>query len=102
MVQSGASYHGPLPRMDGFAKQFYEHCRNGELRFQRCTACGRWRHVPRNSCAGCGSWSWEWTPSSGRARVFSWTVVRRPMHPDFAEDVPYAPANAEEVAAAAE
>jgi len=91
-VGSEASYRKPLPLMRGFTEQFYEHCRNGELRFQRCNACGKWRHVPRYTCAGCGSWDWEWAPSSGRGRVFSWTVVRRPMHPDFAEEVPYAPA----------
>ncbi len=84
-------YDRPLPLMAGFAKQFYEHCGRGELRFQRCTGCGKWRHVPRHSCAECGSWDWEWARSSGRARVFTWTVVRRPMHPDFVEAVPYAP-----------
>jgi uncharacterized OB-fold protein len=91
MSQSRADYSRPLPQMEGFTSQFYEHCKNGELRFQRCTECGKWRHVPRHTCASCGSWEWEWARSSGRARVFSWTVVRRPMHPDFTEGVPYAP-----------
>jgi uncharacterized OB-fold protein len=92
MAGSEAGYWKPLPLMRGFTGQFYEHCRNGELRFQRCKGCGKWRHVPRNTCAGCGSWDWEWARSSGRGRVFSWTVVRRPMHPDFVQEVPYAPA----------
>jgi len=92
MAGSEAGYRKPLPLMRGFTRQFYEHCRNGELRFQRCNACGRWRHVPRKTCASCGSWDWEWARSNGRARVFSWTVVRRPMHPNFKEEVPYAPA----------
>jgi len=83
-------YDKPLPLLDGFAQEFYEFCRGQELRFQRCSACGRWRHVPRHTCADCGSWDWEWTRSSGRGEVFSWTVVRRPMHPAFTE-VPYAP-----------
>lgn len=42
-------------------------------------------------CAECGSWEWQWLRSSGRGKVFTWTVVERPMHPDFMEDVPYAP-----------
>jgi uncharacterized OB-fold protein len=33
---------------------------------------------------------WEWKESSGRGRVFSWTVTRAPLHPAFAADVPYA------------
>ena len=81
----------PVPVLRHLAAEFYAHCRSGELRFQRCTKCGAWRHVPRQTCAKCGSWDWAWTRSSGRGRVFTWTVVRRPMHPAFANDAPYAP-----------
>jgi len=92
MNQSATEYRKPLPMMTGFAREFYEHCQRGELRFQRCTGCGRWRHVPRHRCGSCSSWEWEWAASSGRGQVFSWTVVSRPMHPDFVEEAPYAPA----------
>ena len=81
----------PLPELAGSAGEFYGFCRAGELRFQRCTACRAWRHVPRELCAECGSFEFEWARSSGRGRVFSWTVVARALHPAFAGDVPYAP-----------
>ena len=81
----------PLPTLQGLAGEFYEWCRTGELRFQRCDACGAWRHVPREICARCGSAAWTWTPSSGRGRVFTWTVAARAMHPAFVGDAPYAP-----------
>jgi uncharacterized protein len=81
----------PLPLLCGLAGEFYAHCRGGELRFQRCSGCRAWRHVPRERCARCGAWEWEWERSSGRGAVFTWTVVRRPMHPAFAADAPYAP-----------
>ena len=81
----------PQPLLRHLAGEFYAHCRNGELRFQRCTKCGAWRHVPRQTCTKCCAWEWEWARSSGRGRVFTWTIVRRPMHPAFANDVPYAP-----------
>lgn len=83
-------YNKPLPLMAGMTKQFYGFCKQRELRFQRCRRCGRWRHVPREMCAACGSWDWEWAKSSGRGRVFTWTVAARPMHPAFMENVPYA------------
>ncbi|MFN8103575.1 MAG: enoyl-CoA hydratase-related protein [Acidimicrobiia bacterium] len=83
-------YTKPLPELDGFAADFYGFCREGELRFQRCKACGVWRHVPREMCAECGSFDWEWARSSGRGTVFSWTVVERALHPEFAKDTPYA------------
>ena len=71
----------PLPALAGSTQEFYEWCRKGELRFQRCDACGTWRHVPREICARCGSAAWSWTRSSGRGRVFTWTVAARAMHP---------------------
>ncbi len=85
-----ASIPKPLPELEGFAKEFYEGCQRGELLFQCCGGCGSWRHVPRELCAQCGSWDWEWKASSGRGRVFTWTVVTRPLHPAFTEDVPLA------------
>src|SRR5262249_21366066 len=60
-----------------------------ELRFQRCAACARWRHTPRVLCPRCGSDQFEWAQSSGRGRVYAWSVTHRPMHPAFLE-VPYA------------
>ena len=90
MTQPKTEFSKPLPVMDGLAKEFYDWCRQHELRFQRCTECGAWRHVPREMCAECGSWSWEWSKSSGRGRVFTWTLVARAMHPAFQDDVPYA------------
>jgi uncharacterized OB-fold protein len=81
----------PLPTLAGLAGEFYGWCRKHELRFQRCTTCGTWRHVPRELCASCGSWDWEWARSSGRGTVFTWTVAVRAMHPAFHDAVPYAP-----------
>lgn len=91
MTQASTQYDKPLPLMQGTAKQFYERCKQGELCFQRCAKCGKWRHVPRQMCSACGSWEWEWARSSGRGKVFTWTVVHRPMHPAFKDNVPYAP-----------
>ncbi len=84
------AYTKPLPEMEGLSKEFYGWCKQHELRFQRCTNCATWRHVPREMCAACGSWNWEWTKSSGRGTIFTWTVAARPMHPAFQADVPYA------------
>lgn len=91
-AKTTSQYSKPLPLLRGMTKEFYDHCKNGELRFQRCTDCGKWRHVPREMCAKCGSWNWEWARSSGRGELFTWTVVQRVMHPAFPDDVPYAPA----------
>jgi len=41
-------------------------------------------------CAGCGSMAWEWARSSGRGRVFTWTVTAVALHPAFKGATPYA------------
>jgi uncharacterized OB-fold protein len=79
-----------LPTEDGYHKEFYEWCGKHELRFQRCTSCGTWRHIPRPMCAVCQSLDWEWAKSEGKGSIHCWVVVRRAFDPRFADDVPYA------------
>ena len=90
-MEAKKSYILPLPRARGRAAEFYQFCKNHELRFQRCE-CGAWRHIPRDMCAKCGSFKWEWASSSGKGTLFSWTTATQPMMPQFAESVPYSPA----------
>jgi uncharacterized OB-fold protein len=91
MAEASSEYRRPLSRRQGYAREFYDYCRRHELRFQRCTDCATWRHIPRDMCANCGSFRAEWAKASGRGKVFSWTTVMQPMLPQFA-DVPYSPA----------
>ena len=90
MVISDAKSLRPLPAMEGLTRQFYDWCARGELRFQRCSHCGAFRHVPRELCAECGSFEWQWERSSGRGTVFTFTVVARALHPAFSRETPYA------------
>jgi uncharacterized OB-fold protein len=81
----------PLPRLDGLNGEFYTECaRQGCLVFQRCDACGAFRHPPRILCAACASDRVSWVPSTGRGTIFSWTVTHRATHPAFASEAPYA------------
>jgi len=82
-------YPVPAPSPPGLNGQWYDWLGRGQIRFQHCSACSTWRHPPRLLCAECGSPDWDWVRSSGQARVFSWTVSHRPLHPDFAGVVPY-------------
>lgn len=90
MDKSKTDISAPVPRMEGLAKQFYDWCSKGELRFQQCSACGALRYVPRDLCASCGSLESEWVRSKGSGRVFTYTIAVRAMHPAFASEVPYA------------
>lgn len=66
-----------------------------ELRFQQCSDCGRWRHMPREHCPGCNSSKWEWARSAGQGTVHSWTVCHRAFHPSVEGATPYAVAMVE-------
>jgi uncharacterized OB-fold protein len=77
-----------LPSPVGPNAEFYAYLGRGELRLQRCAACGAWRHPPRHRCAACGALAATWERASGRGRVFTWTVTHRPVDPAF--ETPYA------------
>jgi uncharacterized OB-fold protein len=77
------------PSPSGLNAEFYAHGARGELRFQRCDGCGAWRHPPRVMCARCASERWQWARSSGRGRLFSWTVTHQALAPGFMDATPY-------------
>ena len=39
-----SDYTKPLPRGEDLNGEFYQFCKQHELRFQRCQDCGAWRH----------------------------------------------------------
>lgn len=80
----------PGPVLDGLTGDWYGFLAQGELRFQRCGGCGRWRHPPRIACPACRADAWSWELSAGRGVVHSWTVSHQALHPAWAADVPYA------------
>jgi uncharacterized OB-fold protein len=79
----------PVPRPNPESLPYWEGTRQGELRYQRCSACSASNFGPGLVCRSCRSRDLEWVTSSGRGAVYSWTVVWRPQTPAF--DVPYAP-----------
>jgi len=79
----------PLPAIGPDTAPFYEAARRGELRFQRCSDCGAWRHYPRPACPACQSRRFSWERASGRVAVYTWTIVHGPTLPAFEASLPY-------------
>ena len=77
----------PLPRTTAISRPFWDACRRHQLMVQRCDACGCFIFIPQDFCRHCLSQDLTWVPSSGRGRVYSYTVVWRPQTPAF--PVPY-------------
>ncbi len=67
---------------------FWAAAREHRLVLPRCVECRRWRHPQAPGCP-CGAAETEWEPASGRARLVSYTVVRRAAHPALATELPY-------------
>jgi uncharacterized protein len=82
---------GPVPHgQSQVSHPFWEGCRSGELRYQRCAACGLSNFPPTEHCRQCLGSDLAWTRSDGVGEIYSWTVVHRPVTPEF--EPPYAPA----------
>jgi uncharacterized protein len=82
---------GPLPHASSQVSfPFWQGCRSGELRYQRCEACGLSNFPPTEHCRQCLSAELRWKRSGGVGEVYSWTVVHRPVTAEF--EPPYAPA----------
>jgi uncharacterized OB-fold protein len=89
MMAEPAGYRKPLPIPSPVSAPFWDGLREGVLRVQRCAECAEYVFYPRSLCPSCLSESLDWVKVSGRGRLYSYTVVRRAMHPAFQEDVPY-------------
>jgi uncharacterized protein len=77
----------PVPTPD--TAHFFEGTAAGELRIQRCRACGRAFFYPRSGCPHCGSIDVAWERASGRARLHTYVISHRAA-PGFEDQVPYA------------
>jgi uncharacterized OB-fold protein len=68
---------------------FWEGCRRGELRVQRCRDTGRLIFPPRARSPYGRRLAPEWTALSGRGTIWSFVVPHPPLLPPFAERAPY-------------
>ena len=78
-----------IPTPEGLNAEFYARAHNGVLHLQQCSDCGLIRHPPRYHCPHCASGRFDWSPSTGRGRLFSWTVTHLPFDRGWAEEIPY-------------
>jgi len=60
---------------------FWEGMKSGELRIQRCVACGRLRHPPGPACPACGSLELSYVVSPGTGTIYSYVVHHDPPVP---------------------
>ncbi|MGI5398272.1 Zn-ribbon domain-containing OB-fold protein [Streptomyces sp. CA-135486] len=77
------------PEVDDFTRPFWDAAADGRLLLRRCHACAKAHHYPREFCPHCWSEDVDWEPASGRATLYTWSVVHRNDLPPFGDRVPY-------------
>ena len=78
----------PVPVPTPVTQPFWDATKEHRLLLQRC-AKGHVFYYARTHCPECLSNDVTWVEASGRGKLYSYTVARRPQAPEFAEDVPY-------------
>jgi hypothetical protein len=78
----------PLPMPDELTEPFWAAVRDHRLDIQRCAACARWNHAPTLQCPACGSDALRFETVSGRASLYSWTILHDAPAPGFAGLLP--------------
>ena len=69
------------PSINRDTEYFWDGCREGELRIQRCGGCGLLRHPPGPMCPECGATKPKYLVSDGRGVVYSYVVHHHPQVP---------------------
>ena len=77
-----------LPEPTPETRHFWDGCKEGELRLQRCTACQHSYFPPRPFCPKCACREVEVYPASGKGVLWSYVINHRPR-PDMGTE-PYA------------
>jgi len=67
-----------LPQPTPETQAFWDGCKAGELRLQRCGECSGSYFPPRPFCPACGSRAVESYAASGRASLYSYVINHRP------------------------
>jgi hypothetical protein len=78
-----------LPVADVETAPYWEGTAQGKLLIKRCNGCGRAFFYPRAHCPRCWSTDTVWVESSGRGRVYTFTVVHTNDLPPFRDRLPY-------------
>jgi uncharacterized OB-fold protein len=78
-----------LPAIDDGNRPFWDGCREGVLRLQRCE-CGHLRYPVAPLCPRCLSTSATWEEVSGHGEIYSFAVFRHSYNEAWRDRIPYA------------
>jgi uncharacterized OB-fold protein len=84
-------YPAPIdePYSDETTQPFWDAALEERLVAPRCMSCGTFVLPPQPFCFNCQSQAFEWTELPGTGTIYTFTIVRHPLHPKLADVVPY-------------
>jgi uncharacterized OB-fold protein len=77
----------PLPHPTELSSPHWAGARDHRLMVQHCSNCANYLFPPVAVCTHCFSTALTWKQSSGRGRIYSYTIIYRAPDPSF--EVPY-------------
>ncbi|MDQ1692174.1 MAG: uncharacterized protein QOD87_2282 [Pseudonocardiales bacterium] len=78
-----------VPEESELTAPYWASAQLGRVALQRCLDCGLVWHPPAPSCPAGAAHRIEWFESSGRGRLYSYTVVEHAVHPAVIGALPY-------------
>ena len=78
-----------LPTPEGDTSEWWEAAEEERLLVRHCLDCGEYSYYPRPFCPKCWSEHVEWYQASGKATLYTWSVIYSNDMPPFKDRVPY-------------
>ena len=79
----------PIPVIQPWTREFWKATKKGDLLIQQCQDCNSNIFFPKKVCPECWSANLDWRVASGKAKVYTFTVMRDMVEPKFMGDLPY-------------
>lgn len=67
----------PQPPVNVENEPYWTATAEGKLLIGKCSSCNAVHHYPRRVCPSCMSSDIEWVASSGKGKIYSFSVMRR-------------------------
>ncbi len=84
-----AEYVKPIPAVQPWTEEFWRATKKRRLLIQECQNCNTLIFYPRKYCPECWSVDLGWREASGKAKVYTFAIMRDMVEPQFMPDLPY-------------
>ncbi|RWB70004.1 OB-fold domain-containing protein [Mesorhizobium sp.] len=78
-----------IPIHNEVSAVWFEAIEQGKLLLQRDPVTGKAQYFPRPHVLGAPGRKPEWFEASGRGKIYTYTVVKRSLHPEFVKRTPF-------------